>query len=44
MYSGTAIDSSVSVVYAGTGTSATVIFTINTSTAFNKNLNLGCVI
>ena len=44
MYSGTILDSSVLVTYTGSGATATVVFTIDTSTAFTKNLNLGCVI
>ena len=44
MYSGTTLDSSISVTYSGSGTTATVVFTINTSSAFAKNLKLGCVI
>ena len=42
MYDGTTADSSVSVVYSGAGPSATVAFTIKTSSSFTKNLNLGC--
>ncbi len=44
MYSGSTVDSSVTVAYSGSGTTATVVFTIDTSVAFTKNLNLGCVI
>ena len=44
MYLSTTLDSSVTVIYSGTGMTATVTFTIDTSTAFTKNLNLGCVI
>jgi hypothetical protein len=44
MYLSTTLDSSVTVIYSGTGTTATVVFKIDTSTAFTKNLNLGCVI
>ena len=45
MYAGTVLDSSVSVLYSGTGSSATVVFSIHTSSIFaTKNLNLGCVI
>ena len=39
------LDSSVSVVYTGTGSTATVVFQINTSSSFaTKNLNLVCVV
>ena len=45
MYVGTTLDSSVSVIYAGTGSTATVVFKITTSSSFSaKNLNLGCTI
>jgi hypothetical protein len=43
MYSGTALDTSVSVVYTGTGSNAYVVFEIDTSSSFStKNLKLGC--
>ena len=45
MYAGTNLDNSVSVTYSGSGSTATVIFKIGTSSSFaTKNLNLGCVI
>jgi hypothetical protein len=47
MYLGTTLDSSVTVdyIYTGSGSTATVVFKINTSFVYiTKNLNLGCVI
>jgi len=45
MYKGTTLDSSVTVSYSGSGSTATVIFKISTSSPFaTKNLNLRCVI
>jgi len=45
MYKGTTVDNSVNVDYAGTGSAATVVFKIITSSSFSsKNLNLGCYI
>ena len=43
MYSGMSKDNSVTVDYTGTGSFATVVFKIVTSSSFsNKNLKLGC--
>ena len=45
MYNGTNLDSSVSVIYSGTGSTATFVFKIKTYTSFsNKNLTLECII
>jgi hypothetical protein len=45
MYSGTTLDNSVTVIYAGTGLTANVVFKIDTSSAFSsKSLYLGCYI
>ena len=39
------LDSSVLVVYSGSGSTATVVFQIDTSSSFaTKNLNLRCVV
>ena len=43
MYDGTNIDNSVTIVYTGSGLTATLIFNIDTSSPFsNKYLKLGC--
>ena len=43
MYSGTSKDNSVTVIYTGSGSTATVVFKIVTSSSFlTKNLKLGC--
>ena len=45
MYSGSTVDSSITVTYSGSGLTATVVFTIETSEVFiSKNLKLGCII
>jgi hypothetical protein len=45
MYAGTTLDNSVAVSYSGIGSSATVVFNINTLSTFaTKNLYLGCLI
>ena len=45
MYAGAALDNSFSVTYAGTGSTANLVFNIPTSSLFaTKNLNLGCTI
>jgi len=45
MYSGTTVDNSVKADYTGTGSTATVVFKIDTSYSFSsKSFNLGCTI
>ncbi len=44
MYQGTTLYNSVQAVYSGTGSTATIVFKINTASSLNENLKLGCTI
>ena len=44
MYDGINQDNSVSAFYSGTGSTATVVFSITTSSPLSKNLNIKCTI
>jgi hypothetical protein len=45
MHNGATLDNSVSVIYSGTGSTATFVFKIKTYTSFaTKNLKIKCII